>query len=184
LATNFDGGTTSRVLLIQLSDIHFQGPGDAVLKRTAEIAAAVQPLLPLTTRAILIVTGDIAQSGKAAEYELAKDFIQAIANDIESRHGKALDIITVPGNHDADFDSPRARVRSRVLKTLKAEHASSIELEDVEECVSIFDAYEAFARSIETSAAVKKSPIWRTFSVDVGGNSEPPRVSRRPVGLS
>jgi len=171
LAANFNVGTTSRVLLVQLSDIHFQEPGDVVLKRTAEIAAAVQPLLPLATRAILIVTGDIAQSGKEAEYDLAKDFIRAVANDIESRHGKALDIVTVPGNHDADFDSPRARVRSRVLKTLKAEHASSIELEDVEECVSIFGAYEAFAKSIETAAAAKKSPIWRTFSIDVDGNS-------------
>lgn len=171
MAANPDVGTTSRALLIQLSDIHFLKPGDAVLKRTAEIAAAVQPLLPLATCVILVITGDIAQSGKAAEYELAKDFINAIATDIKSRHGAAPEIITVPGNHDADFDSPRARVRTRVLKTLKAEPASSIELEDVEECVSIFDAYEAFAEDIETGSVVTHSPIWRTFTVGVGGNS-------------
>lgn len=163
--------TASRALLIQLSDIHFMEPGDAVLKRSAHIAAAVQPLLPLAARVILIVTGDIAQSGKAAEYDLAKDFIRAIVADITSRHGQVPEIITVPGNHDADFDSPRARVRTRVLKQLKAEPASNIELADVEECVSIFDAYEAFAKDIETSAAITHSPIWRTFMVDVSGNS-------------
>lgn len=163
--------TTSRALLIQLSDIHFMEPGDAVLKRSAQIAAAVQPLLPLASRVILIVTGDIAQSGKAAEYELAKVFIRAIVTDIASRHGQAPEIITVPGNHDADFDSPRARVRTRVLKQLKAESDSSIELADVEECVSIFDAYDAFAKDIETSTAIAHSPIWRTFSVNVGENS-------------
>lgn len=160
----------SRALLIQISDIHFLEHGDAILKRTAEIAAAVQPLLPLATRVILAVTGDIAQSGKTAEYGLAKDFIRRIAADIHSRHGQAPDVITVPGNHDADFDTPRARVRARVIKQLKAEPASSIDLEDVKECVGIFDAYEAFATDIETGTAVTYSPIWRTFSIDVGGN--------------
>lgn len=171
MTANPNPGTASRALLIQLSDIHFLELDDAVLNRTAEIAAAVQPLLPLATRVILIVTGDIAQSGKTAEYELAKGFIRAIATDIGSRHGQAPEIITVPGNHDADFDSPRARVRTRVLQTLKAEPASSIELEDVEECVSIFGAYEAFAEDIESGTAVAQSPIWRTFTVDVGGNA-------------
>ena len=163
--------TASRALLIQLSDIHFMEPGDAVLKRSAQIAAAVQPLLPLASRVILVVTGDIAQSGKAAEYDLAKDFIHAIVTDITSRHGQAPEIVTVPGNHDADFDSPRARVRTRVLKQLQAEPASSIELADIEECVTIFEAYEAFAKEIETSAATKHSPIWRTFTINVGDNS-------------
>lgn len=170
LAANPDVIATSRALLIQLSDIHFLRTGDAVLKRTAEIAAALQPMLPLATRVIIAVTGDIAQSGKAAEYELAKGFINTIAADIKIRHGEAPEIITVPGNHDADFDSPRARVRTRVLKTLSTETASSIELEDVEECVSIFDAYEAFAKDIETSNAVTHSPIWRTITIGVGSN--------------
>lgn len=161
---------TSCALLIQLSDIHFFRTSDAVLKRTAEIAAALQPLLPLATRVIIAVTGDIAQSGKAAEYELARIFINAIATDVQSRHGEAPEIITVPGNHDADFDSPRARVRTRVLKTLSAEPPSSIELEDVEECVSIFDAYDEFAEDIETGSAVTHSPIWRTFTLNVGEN--------------
>lgn len=158
----------SRALLIQISDIHFEGPGDAVVNRHAEIAAAVQPLLPLATRVILIITGDIAQSGKKTEYEVAKKFICTVASDIESRHGQAPEIITVPGNHDADFDSTRARVRTLVLKQLKAEAASNIEPADVEECVSVFEAYQAFANDIETGTAVTYSPIWRTFPVSVG----------------
>ena len=128
-------------------------------------------MLPLATRVILIVTGDIAQSGKTIEYGLAKDFIGAIATDIESRHGLAPE-------YDHRTRQPRRRlrlaagsVRTRVLKTLKAEPAASIELEDVEECVSIFDAYEAFAKDIETGAVVTHSPIWRTLTVDVGDNS-------------
>lgn len=171
MSLNLEVGTASRALLIQLSDIHFSEPGDAVLKRTAEIAAAVQPLLPLASRVIIVVTGDIAQSGKAAEYELASGFIRSVAADIESRHGQSPEIITVPGNHDADFDSPRAKVRTRVLQTLKAEPASNIEMEDVIECVTVFSAYEEFAQEVETGVAVKHSPIWRTFTIDVSGST-------------
>jgi len=72
MTQNTSLGIASSALLIQLSDIHFTDLGDAVLKRSAHIAAAVQPLLPLATRVILIVTGDIAQSGKTVEYNLAK----------------------------------------------------------------------------------------------------------------
>lgn len=171
MANSPGASAAARALLIQISDIHLLDAADPVLKRTQEISAAVQPLLPLATRVIIIVTGDIAQSGKAVEYSLAKGFIRTIATDIEGRHGQAPEIITVPGNHDADFCSPRARVRTRVLKTLKDEPASSIELEDVEECVSIFEAYEDFAKDIETSVAILHSPIWRTFEIEVGDDS-------------
>lgn len=164
-------GTAARVLLIQISDIHFFDPSDAVLRRTAEIAAAVQPLLPLATRVVLIVTGDIAQSGKSDEYSLAKSFFQAIAADIASRHGQAPEIITVPGNHDADFESPRVGVRKLVLDMLKSSPSSKVELAVVEECVSVFDAYDQFAKEIETGTAIRHSPIWRTFEIDVGGKS-------------
>ena len=162
--------TSPRALLIQISDIHIAEPGDPVLKRAAEISAAVQTLLPLAARVILVVTGDIAQSGKATEYALAKSFINAIASDIADRHGQAPDVITVPGNHDADFDAPRSKVRSRVLQTLQNEPASDIDLEDVKECVSIFAAYDEFAKEVETRSAKLHSPIWRTFEVDVAGH--------------
>lgn len=58
-----------------------------------------------------------------------------------------------------------------MLNTLKTAPASNIELVDVEECVRVFDAYEEFAKDIETGTAIFHSPIWRTFEIDVGGNS-------------
>lgn len=161
----------SSALLIQLSDIHFMEQSDAILKRSAQIAAAVQPLLPLATRVILIVTGDIAQSGKKGEYDLAKEFIHAIVADIKSRHGHDPQVITVPGNHDADLDSASALVRTHLLKQLKTESISNIDLTVVEECVKVFEAYEVFAQDIETGTAIEHSPIWRTFTLDVGSNS-------------
>ena len=163
--------SAASVLLIQLSDLHFMQQSDAVLNRSAAIAAAVQPLLSLATRIILIVTGDIAQSGKKGEYDLAKKFINAIACDISRRHESKIDIITVPGNHDADFDFPAAATRTRILNRFKSESSDAIKQVDVQECVKIFGAYEEFAKDIETETAIKHSPIWRTFTLGMGSNS-------------
>lgn len=77
--TSICSSTASRVLLVHLSDIHFSESTDAILKRTNDICAAIQPLLPLATRVLIAVTGDIAQSGQVAEYMIAKSFINDIA---------------------------------------------------------------------------------------------------------
>jgi hypothetical protein len=161
----------ARVLLIQLSDMHFMEKGDAVLNRSEQIAGAVQNLLPLSTQIILIVTGDIAQSGKKAEYDLANKFINDIACNIRSRYNIDIAILTVPGNHDAEFNSAADVTRTQILERLKSDSSDVINQVDVEECVKVFGAYEEFAKGIETETAIKHSPIWRTFTLDVGSNS-------------
>ncbi|HZO67473.1 MAG TPA: metallophosphoesterase [Kribbellaceae bacterium] len=47
----------------------------------------------------LLVTGDIAYSGKPAEYEIVGDWLAAVA---ESVCEPGFSILTVPGNHDVD----------------------------------------------------------------------------------
>jgi hypothetical protein len=46
-----------------LSDIHIATSSDYVLQGFEEIAAATRPFLPEATMVILIVSGDIVQSG-------------------------------------------------------------------------------------------------------------------------
>ena len=159
----------SRVLIVQLSDIHFLEGDVDVSKRGALIAAAIQPQLPMSSEILIAVTGDISQSGKKEQFLVAERFLADVASEIETRHGKRPMITTVPGNHDADFDSSRAKVRTRILKQLKTETPDDIDIEAVEECVSIFDEYRAFAARVETLATVVRSPIWRTAQLITGG---------------
>ncbi len=158
----------SRVLFIQLSDIHFKENDSNISLRSSNVASAVQQYLPLSTKVVIIATGDISQSGKSEQFKIAKKFIQDIANDIQSRHGIAPNIVTVPGNHDADFDSSRARVRSKILKQLSTESAESIETGDLDECVVIFSEYQKFSEEIETIIPHIQSPIWKTFNLEIG----------------
>ena len=52
---------------------------------------------------IFIVSGDIAQSGQTAEYEIAYNFFTDIQEYLQNKKGLRALFFFVPGNHDCDF---------------------------------------------------------------------------------
>jgi 3',5'-cyclic-AMP phosphodiesterase len=85
-------------LLAQLSDPHIEvGPGDrGSAQALAAAVAAVLALRPLPDA--VVVTGDIANDGAAAEYERAHELLAALP----------MPVHVLPGNHD-DRDALRER---------------------------------------------------------------------------
>lgn len=89
---------------LHLSDFHFKAQGDvfgqdittqAIVRDTSTRISKDYPL------AFVLVTGDIAFSGKSAEYKRAIQFFYALASKLDI----SLDrIFVVPGNHDVDRD--------------------------------------------------------------------------------
>ena len=68
-------------------------------------------MLVLILSACLLIAGDIAFSGKRAEYEEATEWLEQIASICGC---KRTDVLTVPGNHDVD--------RNRILPATKMIH--------------------------------------------------------------
>lgn len=60
------------VVVLHLSDIHIYDARDSILGRGPQIASAVQRHLRDCAKLLIILSGDIAQSGQAAEYALAE----------------------------------------------------------------------------------------------------------------
>jgi hypothetical protein len=90
------------VRVLHLSDFHFRASttwdASTVLGRlSADIARLVyEGLAP----DLIVLTGDIAYSGKAAEYDLARTWI---TKELLPTAGVGVDrLVIVPGNHDAD----------------------------------------------------------------------------------
>ena len=158
----------AEILLVQLSDIHFKETGGGTPGMAKKISGAIQEQLPRADVVLLVVTGDIANSGKSDEYKHAIQLIEELKSDIESRHGKPLRVLTVPGNHDADFSSPKGKARVRILKQLGANAITTIDDDDLDDCTLIFEEYEKFRALVETVNTTKLSPIWRTGSIEVG----------------
>jgi 3',5'-cyclic AMP phosphodiesterase CpdA len=88
--------------ILHISDLHIKSTGEAfdrsvvlepLIKRVAEdIESGIRPEL-------VIVTGDIAYSGKEAEYKLAKEFFDELLEKLKLPSER---LFMVPGNHDVD----------------------------------------------------------------------------------
>ena len=90
--------TSAPTLLAQLTDLHVEvGPGDARAARALTAAVSAVGALRPSPHAV-VVTGDVAESGAAREYERARELLAPLAMPIHA----------IPGNHD-DADELRAQ---------------------------------------------------------------------------
>jgi formylglycine-generating enzyme required for sulfatase activity/predicted MPP superfamily phosphohydrolase len=87
------------VRILHLSDLHFrasdQWQADPVLEALRRDAVATWK----GRVDLLIVTGDIAFSGKKAEYELANAWLEALISELGLERAR---VVLAPGNHDVD----------------------------------------------------------------------------------
>jgi hypothetical protein len=134
---------------LHLSDFHFRGSDGwdgspflrDLLRDVAETSAGRPP-------DFIVVTGDIAFSGKPEEYALASSYFAEVCGVT----GVAPDrCFTVPGNHDVDRKrvSPGAKLIVEMLRrTAKSESVAEIFEGDAASCAQLFAplaAYSAFA---------------------------------------
>ena len=71
------------LLLLHLSDIHIADERDPVLTRASMIARAAASCASEPVRCVVLVTGDIAFSGKEEEYELARAFMTELVAELK-----------------------------------------------------------------------------------------------------
>ncbi len=87
---------------LHLSDFHFRADGDLFSQKVStgailgDLPSRLSSEHPLQ---FVVVTGDIAFSGKPSQYDLAAEFFKLLASTL----GLGMDrIFVVPGNHDVD----------------------------------------------------------------------------------
>ncbi len=91
--------------ILQLGDIHVRdGRANPALERAQLIAAAVRTLVAPASELYLILAGDIAFSGKNAEYKLAEVFVRGLQQELKKLSPQYRGTATIPGNHDCNFD--------------------------------------------------------------------------------
>jgi hypothetical protein len=107
-----------RVILAQLSDIHFYVGRDAknpLLDRVKELRGAIQSADPTSDACVLVVTGDVAYKGDPEEYEIAGKFFDELKQEIKCIHPDMIvDEVFIPGNHDC-FIPDEIEVMRRAL---------------------------------------------------------------------
>lgn len=153
------------IAILHLSDIHISSKSDHILKRSEAIAAALRPYLPSAQAVIILLSGDIAQSGQVEEYALAEMLLYEITDHIANETSVPIGVICAPGNHDCDFTSNQD-VRNAVIAAAQKGVTPSL----VESAISVQKAFVEFQKRVSTGTETPDSDaLWATHRVEVGG---------------
>lgn len=132
-----------KLMAIQLSDIHIKSARDknSVLTKIDKLADALRAYAEIkqAKEALLIISGDIAFSGKSEEYEIFAQFLESLRSKLTDLK---LYPVLVPGNHDCDFSLDN-QSRSILIKGL-ADHGGEIDQSIVDGCTIVQKSYRAF----------------------------------------
>lgn len=98
-----------KIAILHLSDMHIDSDNYQWLtKKTKQIVSAVWNDFSECGKIIIVVSGDIANSGKKEEYDSAKGFFRALLREFAQKKLDNIEldnkIICVPGNHDCNFE--------------------------------------------------------------------------------
>lgn len=93
-----------KILVLHLSDIHFEKRSDYSNKNLAGIINALKTIDDFSS-VIVVISGDVAFGGKRKQYEVAYYFLANLKNRIREKFDiRSVEFIIVPGNHDVDYD--------------------------------------------------------------------------------
>lgn len=93
-----------KVLILHLSDMHFEKRSDVSKDNVNGIIRAIKKVGGFAS-VLIVVSGDVAFSGKVMEYNVAYNFFSQLKNKIKQEFDVGdVHFCIVPGNHDVDYD--------------------------------------------------------------------------------
>lgn len=107
-----------KLCIIHISDIHLKPElADQAENVGRLIASASRQVCNEAELIILAITGDIANSGVAADYAVADKFLNGVCSLIHMGCQKKVCVCMCPGNHDLDL-SGESQIRSMAINAL------------------------------------------------------------------
>lgn len=135
--------------IMHISDIHFREGKNWITDKAGRLARAAIPFLQDTTDVLLLVSGDVAFSGKESEYANAQGFLGEVQKHISDvMPGIRIHVRAIPGNHDCDF-TKNNELRETVIDALvKQDKASTAGKPLLEQCLVPQDCFWSFEAGV------------------------------------
>jgi hypothetical protein len=113
-----------KIGILHLTDMHLTSKS-ATIDRTKLMCDLLISDFHDIQKLYILISGDIAFSGKSEEYKVAKQLVSTIKLLFKEKHpGVEFGIILVPGNHDCNFDLAND-LRKTVLKNINYQNIGS-----------------------------------------------------------
>ena len=149
-----------KLAILHLSDLHIAKDNyQWLVKNSDKIVSAVWNVFSECGKIIIVVSGDIAFSGKDEQYGYAKEFFRALLRAFAEKNllNTELEnkIVCVPGNHDCNFDNEESP-RKMLLPSIRL-NAGSIDQNVFNLVSSVQNEYESFAKDIMNDKGFTRS---------------------------
>lgn len=151
--------------IVHLTDVHFSENVNLILERTDKMVRAINSVLVPNEPIIMIINGDIAFSGKEAEYHVAQKFFDHIRDAINAENASSCEIMLVPGNHDCEFSGSQI-VREKLLSSLDVT-SSNVDKEIYEAIVDVQKNFFNFSQRY--NCPIDKSQFCTLHEVECDG---------------
>jgi len=157
-----------KLLLLHLSDIHVDTRSDSFLAHADSIVSAANPRINSAEVVFVVVSGDVAFSGRREQYEIASGFFEQLRSGLSKQTDSPIHFIITPGNHDCDFTGDQS-VRDALIGTILQKGEDSITPEIVAACTRVQSEFFSFRDTWGPADVAHKDELWVTYSFDIGG---------------
>jgi hypothetical protein len=160
----------SKLLIIQVSDIHLKKEGNAAIERFGDIAKAVANVEVDLLAAVVALSGDVAFSGGKEEYEVAKACITTLQSELVTRLRKVpVFIVAVPGNHDCNFKEEKS-ARSILIDSITKDPTRPLGNDVLSQCTEVQSNFFKFLDEIQSLPRTNNfGEAYYEFELVVGG---------------
>jgi len=160
------------IAILQLSDLHMSSSVKAPESEARQVAAALRSRCANLSSLLVVISGDIADTGCVSEYEVARVFLETLFVELKKNTGLIVEgPIMVPGNHDCKFE-PNDDVRAGVLANLlKRIHEVDESASSIRELTKAQDNFFAFERVYSSQERVGWKRLYYTTSLKLGVHS-------------
>lgn len=160
-----------KIAFIHLSDIHVHSANDFVISRCNKLVAACKTVTNDCDKVIIIVSGDIAKTGKSSEYDVAYNYLKRIESGLKQENSSIgeIEFVVTPGNHDCSFDDDS--LRELVIADLaKVDECS--DSQKIEKALSVQDSFWSFYSKLSGSLPESKISYSQVITLDNGTHLE------------
>lgn len=158
-----------KIAIFHLSDMHLTSDKNPLLARRDRVLQAVQNIVLESDKVFVVITGDIAYSGKDEEYAVAVDLLEHLKSSLEGYSGKEIKHVVVPGNHDCDFAKETDKVREAIVEQVRRKRDAAVDQAIIEQCCKAQSGFLAFAaRWKDTTNTLYEDSLFRIIKYQFG----------------
>ena len=161
-----------KIAIVHLSDIHFKSSSDIGFRRREKLANTIAFSRSPEERLLLVVTGDVANTGSPDEYRVAEDFFRQLLIDLRMNAVVTPSELTlIPGNHDCNFHE-LGDLRPRLLAEVAAQLDTIDDKgETVKTLLQVQKDFFSFQQRITGESIPPESQLFFVKKFDVDGRT-------------